>query len=207
MYLTLKTLSLFVVSALLASQLDSRQADDAAALRMSHNARTPAAKGTRIRVPPSVLAKVKADRTDCAMDAPNELQRFDSYRIPLNNKGAVGVAVWGRSSCYCGATGNCAFWIFRQSSKSYEPLLKTDMVRDFGFLTSTNNSLRDFVAWSHDSAELSPARLYRFDGTGYREVCGWDEQTKYREGPDGSWIAGKTTIESNGCAEADLRSK
>lgn len=44
-------------------------------------------------------------------------------------------------------------------------------------------------------------------GPGIGDVCGWEEHTQYREGSDGSWIAGTTKIEHNRCGEGELRSK
>jgi hypothetical protein len=204
---TFLILFLLAASSNLFGQSSVRLAQDADLIQLSKRARRAEAKGERIDIPLAILTKIRANTSDCQIGGTDETDLFDTYRVSMRDKDDSIVVIWGRGSCYCSPTGNCAFWIFHPSPNGYRPFLQTDMVRDFGFLTSTNHSLRDFVAWSHGSAELSPARLYRFDGSGYREVCGWDEHTKYREGPDRAWIAGKTTIEQNGCAEADLRSE
>jgi hypothetical protein len=191
----------------LLAQTSARLAADADILQLSERAHSAKAKGTHIDIPWAILAKIRVNPSDCQIGAPDETNLFDTYQVSPRSKGDGVIVVWGRGSCYCSVTGNCAFWIFRQGSNGYEPLLETNMVRDFGFLPTSCNGHRDFVAWSHDSAELSPARLYRFDGTAYRDVCGWDEETKYREGSDGSWVGGKAKIERNSCAAAELRSK
>jgi hypothetical protein len=53
---------------------------------------------------------------------------------------------------FCGATGNCAFWVFRYQNGRYEKILDTDMVQHFGFVHSSTNGLPDLVTWSHGSA-------------------------------------------------------
>ena len=117
--------------------------------------------------------------SECPTDSPEELSRerirLDAYRVSLR-KGVIGIVVWGRSSCYCSPTGNCAFWIFRQGSKGYEPLLETDMVQDFGFLSSRTNGYRDLVARSHGSAFQSGYRTFGFQDGTYQSYCDWDEE-------------------------------
>jgi len=71
----------------------------------------PAAKGTRIAVPKPILRELKADPENCLDPSPSELGKMDGYLI-LGKKYRL-VAVWGRSSCFCSPTGNCAFWLFR----------------------------------------------------------------------------------------------
>ena len=201
MYLMLKTLFLFAGLSRSAGQVDAPTADDATVLRMSHQARKPAAKGTRIRIPAVVLANVKANPDDCAESRADEPYKLDAFRVSLNSKGESAIVVWGRSSCYCSPTGNCDFWVFHKVKGKYEMLLQTEMVRNYGFLTTKTNGYRDFAAWSHDSAQRSPARLYRFDGEAYQVHCGWEEAYEY-EGPNETWVSvTEPRIEQNSCGE------
>jgi hypothetical protein len=104
------------------------------------------------------------------------------------------------NSCYCGATGNCLFWVFRTSKGGYQLLLEGENVQDFGLLSAKTSGYRDLVVWSHDSAQRSPARLFQFDGKQYREVCGWEEDYEFKELPNGQWVsAGNPKIVNNDC--------
>jgi hypothetical protein len=140
-------------------------------------AREPAAKGTQIPTPGKIKELLKTELEECVKLDPSEINQpiFDTYRIQLNAKGDVGLVVWGRGACLCSPTGNCSFWIFLRKNGKYEMLLDTEMVRDFGFLTTKTRGIRDLVVWSHSSAFLSPAFLYHFDGELYNFACGWEE--------------------------------
>jgi len=179
MYLTFRALLLlFALPVVLLGQGDNDFPHDAAMLRMSRDARAPAAKGTHIPIPPELLEKVQAAPGECPTDSPEELSRersrLDAYRVSLRKR-VVGVVVWGRSSCYCSPTGNCAFWLFRQELKGYELLLETDMVRDFGFVSSRTNGHRDLIVVSHGSATNSGYRIFWFDDGTYQNYCSWNE--------------------------------
>ena len=178
-YLTFRALLLlFALPVVLLSQGDNDFPHDAALLRMSREARAPAAKGTHIPIPSALLEKVQAAPGECPTDSPEELSkeriRLDAYRVPLR-KGVIGVVVWRRSSCYRSPTGNCVFWIFRQGPKGYELLLETDMARDFGFLSSSTSGYRDLIVVSHGSATDSGYRIFWFEDGTYQNYCSWDE--------------------------------
>jgi hypothetical protein len=170
---------------------------------MWKEARSPAAKGTRVRVPKDILANLTAEAVEDSTDpcSREESTKMDAYRVVLNSrKPAVVIAVWGRSSCYCGATGNCQFWVFVADHGEHELVLNTDMVRDFGFLKAKTSGYRDLVLWSHDSAFRSPARLFQFDGEEYKEACGWEEEYTGHELPGGGWVWDpKPRINSDSC--------
>jgi hypothetical protein len=165
---------------------------------MWKEARRPAAKGTSIPVPQVILNELKADLDECADPSPSETTKMEAYRV--RNGGSFLIAIRGRSSCFCGATGNCTLWVYRLRRGKYEKILDTDMVNYFGFLTSRTNGHPDLVLWSHDSAQWSPAQLLRFDGEAYWGVCGWEEEYEYRKRPDGIWVPlGDPKIVSNNC--------
>jgi hypothetical protein len=167
-------------------------------------ARGPAAKGTRARIPKDILAELTADASQDSADpcSKEESSKMDAYRAVLNShKPVVAIAVWGRSSCYCGATGNCQFWLFVADHGKHRLVLDTGLVRDFGFLKARTKGYRDLVLWSHDFAFRSPARLFQFDGNQYREACGWEEEYVGHELPGGGWVWDPgPKINSNTCA-------
>jgi len=173
-------------------------------LPMWKEAREPAAKGTRAGIPKDILADLIANASQDSTDpcSKDESSKMDAYRVVLNSRRpVVAIAVWGRSSCYCGATGNCQFWVFVVDHGKHQLVLDTGMVRDFGFLKADAKGYRDLVLWSHDSAFRSPARLFQFDGKQYREACGWEEEHVGHELPGGGWVRDPgPKINSNTCA-------
>jgi len=143
---------------------------------------TPAAKGTRIAVPSSILNKVKANPNDCPNPSQEEATKVDAYQLRREN--FLLIAIWGRSSCFCSPTGNCSFWLYRSRDGKNEPLLETQMVREFGFLRTSTEGLPDLVLWSHDSADRFPGVLWKFNGRAYDSECSWEIVTSFRDLPN-----------------------
>jgi len=165
---------------------------------MWKEARRPETKGTHIPVPQPILDELEADPGDCADPTPGQTTKMDAYRVQNGNETLI--AVRGRSTCFCGATGNCEFWVYRSHRGKYEIILHADMVNNFGFLKDRTDGYRDLVLWSHDSAFRSPARLFQFDGKEYKEACGWEEEYIGHELPGGGWVWDpKPKINSNTC--------
>jgi hypothetical protein len=155
---------------------------------MWKEARKPAAKGTQVATPEGVKKLLKAGPDECPDFAkPSERTAFQVFKLSLGPKLGMGMAVWGSRSCFCSPTGNCAFWIVRKVKGRYQVLLRTDMVNDFGFLTSTTNGARDLITWSHGSASMAGASLFVFDGKRYVNICGWQEDYQGHALPDGEW--------------------
>jgi hypothetical protein len=171
-------------------------------LPMWKEARKPAAKGTQVRIPKDLLAKLRADVELTDQCDREESAKIDAYRVVLHSRRpAVAIIAWGKGFCYCGATGNCRFWVFVTDHGKHRPVLETDMVRDFGFLKAKANGYRDLVVWSHDSAMRSPARLFRFNGKEYLEECGWQEEYEFQEVPNGTSVqVGGPKIVDNTCS-------
>ena len=156
-----------------------------------------AVKGTRIRVPQTILKEVKANPDDCLESSAREGSKLDAYRFVSGNRALI--AIWGRSSCYCSPTGNCTFWIYKSGRAGHVKLLDTGNVREFGFLRNKTKGLPDIVLWSHDSALRSPGALWQFDGKEYVRICGW-EWTSQHQLPNGDWEDdAKPHIENNTC--------
>ena len=158
---------------------------------------TAAAKGTRIALPSAILAQVRANPQDCLDPSPRETVKVDAYE--KRKKGSAIIAVWGRGSCFCSPTGNCSFWLYRSGTRKKGPVLATEMVNGFGFLPSETKGLPDLVLWSHDSADRSPAALWKFNGTAYVDECGWEVVSTFRDVPNGvaQWL--ESHIENNSC--------
>jgi len=158
---------------------------------------TAAAKGTRIALPGSILKDVQADPDECLDPSPDETSKVDAYQRRTRN--LVLVAVWGRSSCFCGATGNCTFWLYSSRSGKNKLLLQTEMVNQFGFLHTTSKGLPDLVLWSHDSAERFPGAFWKFNGAEYSPECGWEVVSTFRDAPSAKaeWV--ESHVENNTC--------
>ena len=132
-----------------------------------------------------------------------ERAKLTAYRVSLRGRREpADVLVRAANFCYCGATGNCLFWVFRAAGGKYNPLLRAENVQDFGLLNEETLGYRDLVVWAHDSADRSPARLYQFDGKEYQEVCGWEENYEFKELPNGRWVsAGDPKIVDSSCEQ------
>ena len=167
--------------------------------------RAHAAKGTRIQIPKILRSEVKANSRDCSEIAPEHPIKFDAYELRLKHGRLV--VLWGRSSCFCGATGNCIFWVYHFGSDRGELLLEGATMRDFGFLKATTNGLPDLVTWDHVSADRSPGKVWKFDGSNYIVQCGWEIVSTFKEtSKDRSELA-EEHVEGNSCEGYDENGK
>jgi hypothetical protein len=185
-------------------------------LPMWKEARRSAAKGTRIPLPAAILRQIEAEKlidsetTEKPEDPCNSKERakLTAYQVTLYGRDGSGLLVRAASLCYCGATSNCLFWVFRAFAGGYQLLLKTDNVQDFGLLKAKTLGYRDLVVWSHDSAQRSPARLFQFNGKEYQEACGWEEDYEFKELPNGRWVSeGDPKIVGSTCDELPSSAK
>jgi hypothetical protein len=158
---------------------------------------TPEAKGTRMTVPKSILNIVRADPDDCLDPSGDETTEVDGYRV--RKLGTELVAIWGKGSCFCSPTGNCAFWIFRSRQGNHGLLFHTYMVREFGFRHSASDGLPDLVLWSHDSAQRFPGTLWRFDGKEYVRECAWKIVSSFKDVQNGVAQRVESHVENNSC--------
>lgn len=174
------------IALLLASTVSMAQAQPSKrTLAPWQESHTIAALGTRIPIPPQILEEVKVNLDSCQFNSsPDEPLKLNAYRI--RRKALVLVAVRGSGWCYCSATGNCAFWVYRLRNGNYEQILETDMVQRFGFMKSSTRGVPNLVLWHHNSAFSSPGELWKFDGSSYAFQCGW-EWTTERQLANGDW--------------------
>ena len=195
------TLAMSLVFPAQAVILAGRQESPTKAASPWYESLTPAAKGTRVVPPTIILDEITRDSVEDCSDLPSSARsKFDAYRFRGVKVKLLGV--WARNACFCGATGNCEFWVYRRRGERYETVLKTDMVNDFGFLHSITKGLPDLVLWSHDSAQRHPGTLWKFDGETYQPVCSW-QVTSVREMPDGEWKEVAVHIANNTCGGPD----
>ena len=68
----------------------------------------------------------------------------------------------------CATVGNCEFWLFQKSGKSYKIILETYMVQRFRFLRNKTNRYFDLEATSHGSSRSGGMAIYKFDGNEYK---------------------------------------
>jgi hypothetical protein len=167
--------------------------------------RASAAKGTRIKIPKILRSEVKANSEGCSEIAPEYPTKFDAYELRLKHGRLL--VLWGRSYCLCGATGNCDFWVYHLRRGRGELLLKGDMMRDFGFLKATTNGLPDLVTWVHDSADRSPGKVWKFDGSNYIVQCGWEIVSSFKESSKDHWEVAEEHVEGNSCEGYDENGK
>ena len=129
------------------------QSSHSKAMPMWKEARTPAAKGTRGSIPPEIQRQIEAaklapaETTEAPEDPCNskERRKLTAYRVSLRGRSDRGVLIRAANSCYCGATGNCLFWVFRAAKSGYQLLLQTDLVQDYGLLGAKTLGYRDLV--------------------------------------------------------------
>jgi hypothetical protein len=161
-------------------------------------ARRPAARGTRMPVPQPILDELAAAPDDCADSTPGQTTKVDAYRVRNGNETLI--AIRGLSTCFCTATGNCEFWVYRSRRGKYKIILHDEMVNSFGFLKNRTNGHRDLVLWSHGSAFRSGARLLQFRRKEYEPSCQWEEEYTGHELRAGGWVWDpEPRINSNTC--------
>ena len=144
--------------------------------------------GKEVRVPDRIFKQLAAEApADYPLCHAEERNILVAHQILLTSNLIGGLAIKGSGGCFCSATGNCAFWIYQLKNGKYRAVLSTDSVQNFGFLKSRTHGYPDVVSWSHGSATMSEARLFRFDGNRYVASGGWDVEFEYL-GDDGQIV-------------------
>jgi hypothetical protein len=103
----------------------------------------------------------------------------------------------------CGATGNCAFWVFKKVTDGYKLLLDTRDKEGIGgaeLLTvekARTNGFNDLVLAAHDFASEKSLLVYRYKNGMYRESeCHY---ASWISTAGGTWRTLKYPVISNGC--------
>jgi hypothetical protein len=131
-----------------------------------------------------LMAGIRADIPYCDSKDRNDLEACE---VPRRSNLPGVLAIQGQGGCFCSPTGNCAFWIYQLKNGKYHLLLETDMVQVFGFLKSQTHGYPDLVTWSHGSATMFGAQLFRFNGDHYVASGAWEEDYEYL-GADGQIV-------------------
>ena len=154
-------------------------------------------KGRQTRVPRSIRRELSESIEDCPYLS--DSTRMNAYRLRSGRTNLL--SVHARNLCFCGATGNCAFWIYRKERAQYSRILETDMVQDFGFLAESHHGLPDLVIWSHDSATRTPGAWWRFDGQQYSAICSWQLVWERELANGETEVTSEPQVENNSCTE------
>jgi hypothetical protein len=91
----------------------------------------------------------------------------------LNADGTPKILVRGKYDL-CGATGNCAFWIFAKRGKGYHKLLAASdyfEIRQLGdqIINHQTNGYRDISVKGHITASNTSYQTFQFNGRRYVE--------------------------------------
>lgn len=119
---------------------------------------------------------------------------FESLRVltvDLNEDGVAEVIVQPSDPGYwCGATGNCTFWIFQKINGRFEPILDSRLgngngaVETFNILPEKTLGYSDLVLGTHDSASEKSLFVYRFDGRKYQPHECYDADWQVSDGKE-----------------------
>jgi hypothetical protein len=80
-----------------------------------------------------------------------------------------GLVIQG-SKLLCGATGNCATWVFRRAKDGWHNLFSGDapLASAFGFSDATTNGVPNLVLETHMSADVTRRTVFAFNGGVYQ---------------------------------------
>jgi hypothetical protein len=101
--------------------------------------------------------------------------------IDLNGDGTPEVVAQGMGVVFCGATGNCPFWVLRKSKAGYEVLLEGG-AQTFTIQGSTTNGYHDIVLSTHGSASSGGLSIYQYQEGVYKDVGCYDYDWTVLEG-------------------------
>lgn len=71
---------------------------------------------------------------------------------------------------FCGATGNCALWIYRRNGKRYEQIAYAEAVIGFTKKATSSNGYADIVFSQHSSAADTYLLTYKYSRGRYRSA-------------------------------------
>ena len=137
----------------------------------------------------ALAEKLRPNTYDLGIESESDLKRAALETriklIDLNGDGVFEVVAQGMIGC--GATGNCAFWVLRDTKEGYEIILE-GTAQTITIQPSTSNGFRDIVLSTHGPATSGGLTLYQYNKKGFYEdvgSCGYDwtvlEGDKVRE--------------------------
>lgn len=142
---------------------------------------------------------------DCMRAGWSLQQEMDFIRVAVVRLGNrdTDLLVQAQDNCHCGASGNCSFWVLRQTQSGFETLLATYGVQEFSVEPTRSQGYKDLMTASHYSASRQDLVLYRFDGKIYHpSQCATAEYHFAGKKRHGYEIAdAKPTIRPEPCTE------
>ncbi len=104
-------------------------------------------------------------------DAGQMNRAIESFRVErVILAGAPGLAVQANGENFCGASGNCSFWIV--DLRQHRVVLRADAVQQFAMEQHSKSGFPDVITWTHESATEHELIRWQFIGGKYeRTAC------------------------------------
>ena len=96
-------------------------------------------------------------------------KELDGRHIDMGEGADKGLILQGTHTL-CGATGNCATWLFRRAGTTWKllgPRNSAPLAASFGFTATKHNNLRNLVIFNNTSAGSGTVEVWQFNGTVY----------------------------------------
>lgn len=91
--------------------------------------------------------------------------------VDLAGRGRNEVIAQAGDDTQCSPTGNCSLWVLRRERDGYHLILSAESEQTFTIQTTRTNEFHDLVLGMHGSAFESDLRLYKFDGSRYKQAA------------------------------------
>src|SRR5436190_2684150 len=145
-----------------------------------------AQRGPRLKAPKALLDAIDPEDRACVIQSGlDKSVTVRSVRLAADKSRQL--LIRGTGLCLCGAQ-NCGFWIYRQTGRKYQLLLKGTGSTKVRAGRQTVKGYRDVISQSHASAMETIVRTYRYDGEQYQPLrcvnrAYYDDNGKYTKSP------------------------
>lgn len=140
-----------------------------------------------------ILMKGKDFRESVSYAPPTYCEEvLDVTLIDVNGDGLPEIFLWAKTAHFCGAVGNCAFWIFQKRGSKYWMLLEASDYIDRSvmgeqLLRTKSQGYYDILLKGHLSGAETSFSYYKFNGRRYVETRCMYEVPKYDRQDHLSW--------------------
>jgi len=117
-----------------------------------------------------LLPEIEHERLVSFDEPPHGPNNFRIEPIDLNGDSEAEISIKLIDRYWCGATGNCVIWVYREDGSGFERLLKVDGIQHLEYPGTKSKGYLDIVGAQHSSAFESELYYYKFDGKQYRLV-------------------------------------
>lgn len=108
---------------------------------------------------------------DVVWSSDNLQKGFTIKRVDLNGDRVQEYVIWAtHPTGMCGASGNCAVWVYRKKSSGFEQMLEADTTAMLNPAKTKTNGYSDLLLGSVSGAHITYFNTYKFDGREYRSV-------------------------------------